>query len=221
MQRNPLWPALAALIATGCASEPRYADTPVGAPRLIELPVAEHDRVLIRIPAGDVRIVGTGGDRLRGELILKCPDATGRCARRLSEVEFVGLVKPGAVDLRLTHDRSYRYRDGSLKAVIEVPRARELEVRMTAGDLEIDRVDACLTVHMGAGDVGIRAPADRVARVKLDAGVGDAGLTAGGRHIEAPRSWLIGAELDWGPGAGACDMVVDLRAGDIDVSLVD
>ena len=106
----------------------------------------------------------------------------------------------------------------SLLVVVRL-RSRELAVNMTAGELHVSGVDACLSVDMGAGDVEIQAPADMVGRVALDAGIGDAHLSVGESSYEAPRSWLIGAELLWEQGTGPCDLVVDLQAGDINVSL--
>ena len=113
-----------------------------------------------------------------------------------------------------------KYRSGQVTTTIRIPEVSELNVNMTAGELNIHGVQACLTVDMSAGDIDVEIPEELVASVMLDAGVGDASLRVDDRYRSAPRSWLIGAELFWDQGGGLCHVDVDLQAGDISVELI-
>ena len=54
---------------------------------------------------------------------------------------------------------------------------------------------------------------------RLDANFGDASLALRGDTIEGRRPMLVGAEVEWQEGPGACTLSVDLGAGDIQATL--
>jgi hypothetical protein len=113
----------------------------------------------------------------------------------------------------------FAYRDTETATHVWVPEDRVLLVDMSAGDLDISRVSGCLTVRIKAGDVSVNVPAASVRTVWLDANFGDASLAFEGDTVEGRRPMLVGAEVDWREGKGACALSVDLGAGDIQATL--
>jgi hypothetical protein len=69
-------------------------------------------------------------------------------------------------------------------------------VGVKAGNLDINvkKVET-LKVDVYAGDVKIAIPENIVAEVDLDAGVGDVSIQRQSRYENAPRSFLVGAEV--------------------------
>jgi hypothetical protein len=113
----------------------------------------------------------------------------------------------------------FAYRDTDTTTHVRVPDDRVLLVYMSAGDLDIARVSGCLEVHVKAGDVSVEVPSADVRTARLDANFGDAALALPGDTIEGRRPLLVGAEVEWQEGPGACALSVDLGAGDIQATL--
>ena len=221
MKRKNIAPALlASVLLSACVIDARHADTVVGPERTIDIPVTPDTVVDLRIPAGDVRISGVSGNRLTAEILVKCPDLESGCAKRLGSLQFVTDYEGDRLTLRTNRNSSMKYRSGQVITTVRIPEVSKVNVNMTAGELNIHDVQACLTVDMTAGDINLEMAEELVASVMLDAGVGDASLRVGDYNRSAPRSWLIGAELSWDQGGGYCHLDVDLQAGDIEVELI-
>ncbi|MDJ0653480.1 MAG: hypothetical protein QNJ40_04945 [Xanthomonadales bacterium] len=207
-------------INTACVIDARVKDTVIGPERQVAVPVNERSIVSVRIPAGDVDVLASDGEDLTAELVIRCASEDSACARRLRDVSFVTRERrDGSISITLSRNSSTGYRDAEVQATIYVPKAAQLALDMTAGDLHVGPINACVEVDMGAGDVNVFARTSDYRSVDIDAGVGDASLSVDGRNFDAPRSWLVGAQMEWRDGSGRCDMVVDLQAGDIDVRL--
>ena len=211
---------LTLILLSACVIDARRSDTVVGPERTIDIPVTAETIVDLRIPVGDVHIEGISGDRLTAEIVVKCPDLESGCAKRLGGLQFVTDYQGDRLSLRTNRNSSMKYRSGQVTTTVRIPVVSKLNVNMTAGDLNIHDVQACITVDMTAGDIDLEIAEELVASVRLDAGVGDASLRIDGRYHSAPRSWLIGAELSWDRGSGYCHVDVDLQAGDISVELI-
>ena len=208
------------LLLSACVIDARRADTVIGPERTIDLPVTSETVVDLRIPAGDVHIEGTSGDRLTAEIVVRCPDEESGCAKRLRDLQFVTDFVGDRLVLKTNRNSSMKYRSGQITTKVRIPEVSKVNVNMTAGDLNIHDVQACLSVDMTAGDIDLEMDEELVASVMLDAGVGDASLRVDDYNRSAPRSWLIGAELSWEQGNGYCHVDVDLQAGDISVELI-
>jgi hypothetical protein len=221
MRTQHLLPVLLVpVLLSGCVVDARRADTVIGPERRLDLPLTGVTRVLVRIPVGDIEIEAADDDRLTAEMIIKCPDRDSRCARRLADVALISELRGETLVVRSSKNSSMNYREGNVRTVVRVPEVARLDVDVTAGDLNVSNVSACLSIDMGAGDVDVSVPARGIAGVALDAGIGDASLRVNDRHRSAPRSLLVGAELDWHEGTGDCEMDVDLQVGDISVELL-
>ena len=207
-----------AVSLVACAGEVRR-DAPIGSPRTVEASVPAAARLEISLPPGEAVIEGGSGDALKARMDVRCHDATGSCADRAARMHWVIDSSDSAVKLTATPESMLAYRDTDTTTHVWVPDDRVLLVNMSAGDLEITRVSGCLEVHVEAGDVSIEVPTASVHTAWLDANVGDASLALNGDTIEGHRRLLVGAEVDWQEGSGACALSVDLGAGDIQATL--
>ena len=209
---------LLGLASTGCAYRD-FTPVPMGDASHFAVPLGAADQLVVRVPAGDVDVIGGAGDKVIATLAIECPENKSSCFRRMRDVRFVAERDGNVLTVRLNRNGAFGFRDAQVNATIEVPSAPQLLVDMTAGDLSVEHANACLEIDAGAGDINVVDAADRYGRVFLDAGVGDAHLEVNGRSLPSPRALLIGAEVDWQLGSGDCELLVDLQAGDIDVRL--
>lgn len=209
------------LMLSACASYSGPKEIVVGQEKTIDIPIAGDSRVDLRIPVGEVFIEGVSGNRLQADMVILCADEEGSCARRLSDVAFVTSIEGDHVIVRTSKNGSMKYRDADVRTHVRIPAVRSVHVNMTAGDLNISKLLGCLTIDMGAGDVDVDLAQSLVASVHLDAGLGDASMAVDGRHRDARRALLVGAEMDWDQGTGDCRVDVDLQAGDIFLELTE
>lgn len=172
--------------------------------------------LVLDFPVGEIEVRGIEGDELLARLEIQCPVGNSSCTRRAETVEFVVQSKSDTVRLGLTRDGMTGYRNQHVTLEIDVPLSRKLHIMTGAGALLVTGVKGCLSVDMFAGEASVYVPADRIGSVVLDAGVGDASLRfADGRQFEGRRALLVGAEVDWGGGAGPCNLAIDLQFGSI------
>ncbi|MEM1088850.1 MAG: hypothetical protein AAGB27_14045 [Pseudomonadota bacterium] len=211
---------LLCLLGSGCVIDARTKDVAIGPERRLALPVTDDSDVSVRIPIGEIEVIAGNDDQLRIDLLVLCPSQDSACARRLADLEFVTREDDdGSLRIRLSRNAATSFRDAHLRASVQVPPVRKLSLDVSAGELSVGPVDACVEVDMGAGDVNVRARAVRYSNVDLDAGIGDASLAVDGRRLRTRRSLLVGAEVAWHEGRGECDMLVDLQTGNISVAL--
>ena len=209
---------LFAVSLAACAGEVRR-DVPIGSPRTLEVSVPEAARLEISLPPGEAVIEGGSGSTLKAEMDVRCHEATGSCADRAGKMRWLLDSSDSAVKLTATPESMMAYRDTETTTRVWVPDNRVLLVNMSAGDLSIARVSGCLEVHVKAGDVSVEAPMASVHTAWLDANFGDASLALKDDTLEGHRRLLVGAEVDWKEGSGACALSVDLGAGDIQATL--
>ena len=215
MHPAPVLPVVI-LIAACAGTSPEVL---VGPERTAELVLGSGASVAIALPPGEAIIEGVpGGNVLRADMEIRCPSATGACARRAADARWV--IEPGASQVTLRpSEGSFAFRDMEATVRVSVPDDRPLRIDMPAGDLTVKRVSGCLVVDMEAGDVEVEVPAASVRSARADANFGDASLDLPGDSIEGRRPMLVGAEVEWQEGSGACDLAIDLSFGDIRVNL--
>jgi hypothetical protein len=201
-----------------CAGEVRR-DVAVGAPRTVEISVPAAARVELTLPPGEAVIEGGSGTALKAQMDVRCADAAGACADRAADMHWLIDSSDSVVKVTATPESMFAYRDSETTTHVWVPDDRVLLVNMSAGDLNIERVSGCLEVHVKAGDVSVEVPTTSVRTAWLDANFGDASLALHGDSIEGHRRMLVGAEVEWKDGPGACALSVDLGAGDIQATL--
>ena len=171
------------------------------------------------LPVGEVEVRGDGGAELRAEFTIHCRRYDS-CA---GKIENVHLDSTRHGDRLIFTVRGYPKLLNSdnmqLDGVVHVPAGLPLDIDMKVGELRVNDVGSDVRVDMGVGEVRVNVPADGVGRVHLDSGVGDATLRSPNGRLQARRSMLIGARLDWREGRGEALVDVDLGVGEVTVDL--
>lgn len=213
-----------------------------------ELRSLEGDRVAVVVPAGAVRIEAGSGGAVEVELRLMGRDAAqlrletrvldGRNALVVRYPEGEDIVYPvlrGRTDLSIRGDGTFGGRGGDRirisgsgrgveawsEVTVRVPRGRDVELRLGAGDLEARGVEADLRLATGPGRVSVSE-----LRGELEVRVGSGGVTArevqGGRvsivtgsgAIEA--SAIRGSDVRVQTGSGGIDLA-GVAAGELEI----
>jgi len=181
----------ALLVATSGAQEARTSDA-------LERPFVSNGRIRMNLSAGDYRIVGAPGGRIRVEWSV-------RDAAKLSHVR-IGADVRGA-EAALSTDGPA---NSGFKVVVQVPAQADLYVRLTAGDLRVENIRGNKDIELHAGDVNIDVGrADDYRHVDASVWAGD--LTA------APFNVYKGGlfrSFDWS-GKGPYRLHAHLKAGDL------
>ena len=206
-------------IMAACAGEPGHRDVVVGGPHTVELTVPPTAAVHVAIPPGDAIVEGTDNDGFKAEMEIRCESETSACAKRAEQVRWVVDQSDTAVSVSAAPEAMFSYRNADITTHVWVPSERSLAVVMSAGDLEIRRVSGCLDVDMTAGDVEVEVPEASVRTAHLDANFGDATLVTSRDSIEGHRRALVGADVNWAGGQGACALSIDLNFGDVQAKL--
>ncbi len=210
-------PCAALCLAAALAALPaRASDRPIST----TIAAGNATDVRLVLPIGDVEVRGDGGSEIRADLELRCRHHRADCEDRASRV-FLDSTREGErVTLTVRgYPRLLRSESMELRGVIHVPADLRLAIDMRIGELRVVDVHTDVRVDMGVGEVRMNLPAANVHGVKLGSGVGDASLHGPQGRIEAERSLLIGAKLDWREGTGAANVDVDLGVGEVTVDL--
>jgi len=181
--------------------------------------VSKAELIRINVPAGDVEITGTTGSDVTAIVTVVCQQENrDNCNQLIKELGWAkktgNLTELGLAPAGITH-----YDHVTIKVKIAVPNDKKLEVNLSAGELRINDTSACLTANVNAGEVNINLKQTQLASAELTAKVGDATLTTAKNTIAGERSLLVGANLKWDKGTGACHLKADVLAGEAHLTL--
>jgi len=185
-----------------------------------EQDVAAAELVRLSVPAGEMEVVGIAGDKVIAEATAVCENADAdACHRLLNALEWV--KKDGSIaELSLSPGGVSEYNQIKVKVKIGVPKDKNLEVNLGAGELSISDTSACLIAELNAGQINLSLDQRQLASASLSAMVGDAKLvTAKGETTSGQRSALVGAQLDWNSGSGHCHTQAKVLAGEAQLTL--
>ena len=185
------------------------------------VPLGDARTVRLDLPVGEIEVRGDGAGELRAELEVRCKPHHD-CGNRLEDVHL-DTHRRGS-ELRFSvrgYPRLLRSDGMEVRGLVHVPASAALDIDMSVGELRLSGLDLRNDVHidMGVGEVRVALPEDRLRRVKLGSGIGDASLRTRSEHLEASSSLLIGAKLDWQRGTGESTLDVDLGIGEVSVEL--
>lgn len=213
---------LAAAFASmgGCASQgPPESATLSGPEKSVSDYATDIREIVIEIPVGSVNVISAPGSRVSANLEIRCEERRKSCVRLADTVRLKQQVFEGRMFLSPSTRSKYAFRNSQSDYQIQVPENIPVRIVMGYGSLSVKGLRSNLTVAMSAGEIHVEAPRSAVRRVWADANFGDASLHGTDSGREGDRRLLVGAEADWREGTGEHDIVIDLNAGDISVSL--
>jgi len=210
-------PAAALVLALAGAAPAARADVTVGTLHQ-DLPADGIRLVVFHGQVGELQVTGTSGDSVRLEVVLLCERERDENCREAAETVDLEARQRGD-RLVLEVEDWPRIKGGSLsiRARLEVPRYRAVEVDMGVAEVTVSGVEADVEVDVGVGEVTVEGPEAAFGSVNLDAGVGETELEIGGRTVEG--NGFVGGHLSWRDGPGRAHVEVDAGVGEIRVTL--
>ncbi|HVR96445.1 MAG TPA: hypothetical protein VMW27_07525 [Thermoanaerobaculia bacterium] len=175
------------------------------------------DEINLDFPVGELVVQAWDEPQVKIEAKIECDSNRGRCAEAAKALRLVANTRGQRLHIEL--QGWPKNSTGGLEANLEVkvPRNLPLIAELGVGKMDISGIENDLKADVGVGEVRIAMPQSAVGSVHLDSGVGDASLSAGGKHYDS--SGFIGKELKWTRGTGDAKIDVDCGVGEINVEL--
>lgn len=216
MKSTLLVVVLAAPMLSACISS-GVRDQRIEPARTLSTQTGSH--LSLEFPSGEVRVTRSSDLQLHASASFYCNSDSEACRSNAERARIVHDQRGEHSTIRFEPGAAYSTRHADLVFTVSVPPVTRLDVEMDAGSLQIDSPTGCLSASAGAGEITISAPANDVARVLLDANFGGTELSTPDGRVSEQRALLVGSELVWEAGSGACDLRAKLQAGGIDVTL--
>ncbi len=184
-----------------------------------QLPTGTADRIHLDFPVGEVQVEGWDNRQVDLDVQIACDHQnTERCKATAKRLRLVYNTDQGQLEIKITDWPSLgAVRGLHVIATLHVPRSLPLRADLGVGKLSINGTTGNLTADLGVGEVRVTLPKEAVASARVDTGVGDANLIAGGRHYES--SGLVARKIVWDKGTGHARVKVDCGVGEIHVTL--
>jgi hypothetical protein len=182
-----------------------------------QIPVAGVEDIHIEIPVGELEIEAGDGSQVETKVEILCKHGKPRCLEAAKNLRFVYSTDDGRLHFQLKDWPKVNSKGLQVRARFIVPRDLPLRTELGVGELTVQGIEADLEVDLGVGEVNVTMPEAAVSSVKLDTGIGEAGLRAGGRHYESEG--LFVRQISWNKGKGQAHVEVDCGVGEINVAL--
>jgi len=184
-----------------------------------QLPTGAADRIHLDFPVGEVQVEGWDNRQVDLDVQIACDrQSTERCKATAKRLRLVYNTDQGQLEIRIADWPSLgAVRGLHVIAILHVPRSLPLRADLGVGKLSINGTTGNLTANLGVGEIQVTLPKESVASARVDAGIGDANLIAGGRHYES--SGLVARKIVWDKGTGHARVKVDCGVGEIHVTL--
>jgi hypothetical protein len=188
-----------------------------------EADVTQAQSINLEIPAGQVAVVGTAGSKLIAEVKASCKDVKrldkDACQAVLNELDWSKKIGKNT-EIGLVPEKITRYDNIQIEVRVSLPADKNVNVNLAAGDLSVEGTSACITASVNAGQLHLKLKESQLASAELHAKVGDATLTnLKGETRAGERSMLVGADLSWNKGTGACRAKAEVMAGAVHLTL--
>lgn len=197
------------------------ASMPVGAATVRDLdsrlPVSGATRLHAEFPVGELEVTSSRDADAHLRLHVTCKEWNDRCEDEIRDLVIHARNDGGTLRFSLDHMPWIQHDSFKIKGVLEVPTGLAVRVKMGVGELRIHDVHHDLDVELGVGEVRVAMPEKLVHSVRLSAGIGDANLDVGDRHMRS--SGLLGHRLHWSEGRGDADVDVEVGVGESSVDL--
>ena len=182
-----------------------------------QIPANGIQKVALDIPVGEVRVDGWDQPQVHVDVKLECERKRDKCREAAEKIRVV--YSQDDDKLRIELKDWPKWGNNGLEAHIrvQVPRQLGLKADLGVGEMEIAGIEGDLDADVGVGELDITLPASAVASVTADTGVGEANLSANGRHYES--SGLVAKTIHWNKGTGSSEVTADVGVGEISVRL--
>lgn len=169
---------------------------------------------------GNMVIKGTDNEYAEASMEVRCPDISGPCADHFAGLEFDTSREGNKLTIGANRSGKLLGGNSAVKTTLALPRVEHLKVNMFAGNVNIYGINVIrLDVSLWAGNVNIVIPENIVGEVDLDAGVGNVSIRSPGGFRNAPRSFLVGAEVKRFISNEGATVNIDVQFGDIRLNL--
>lgn len=182
-----------------------------------QIPVGGIEDIHIEIPVGELEIEAGDGRQVETKVEILCENRTSRCLERAKDVRFVYSAEDGRLHFELKDWPKVNAKGLQVRAHFIVPRDLPLRTELGVGELTVTGIEADLQADLGVGEVNVTMPEAAVGSVKLDTGIGEADLRAGGRRYSSEG--LFVRQISWNKGKGQSSIEVDCGVGEINVAL--
>jgi len=213
--------AAAALVATGAA-----ADDEVTHRFSSSVPRAGIRRVVIDIPAGEVKVRNSSGDAVSvsGE-ITRSYDGWRRRAKEQRIADDIGAeiyVHGDEAVVRRhygpnAHSWSARSFHSGFELRVEVPRGVDVILETKYGEVDIDGSFGNVECDLRAGEIHVRTPRANIHDLRASVRVGEVHANTGDESIE--KEGLFPGSMTWVNAAGKNDLRVHTTFGEVHVTL--
>lgn len=196
---------------------------PAGAEEVVrsfrqQVPVGTADKIHLDFPVGSLQVDGWAGSKMDLDVKIVCQDASSRCEEAARELRLVYNTSGDTLEVRVKDWPRFGAVKGlNVRGAVHVPRQLALRAELGVGELHIQGTAGDLTVDLGVGEVHVTLPKEAFRTARIDTGIGEASLVAGGRRYSSEG--LITRTIHWDKGAGRAGVQVDCGVGEIHVEL--
>lgn len=182
-----------------------------------QIPLGGVENIRIEIPVGELEIVAGEGQQVETKVEVLCKHGKPRCQEAAKNLRFVYSTDDGQLHFQLKDWPKMNAKGLQVRARFTVPRDLPLRTELGVGELTVDGIEGDFQADLGVGEVNVTMPEAAVGSVRLDTGIGEAGLRAGGRRYESEG--LFVRQINWNKGKGKSSVEVDCGVGEINVAL--
>jgi hypothetical protein len=183
-----------------------------------QVPVGTLDKIHLDFPVGELQVDGWDDSKVDLDVKIVCQDASSRCQEAARELRLVYSASGDTLEVKVRDWPHFGAVKGlHVRGAVHVPRRLALRTDLGVGEIHIQGAAGDLTVDLGVGEVRVTLPKEAFRTARLDTGIGEASLVAGGRRYSSEG--LITRAIHWDKGAGHAGVKVDCGVGEIHVTM--
>jgi hypothetical protein len=196
---------------------------PAGAEEVVrsfrqQVSMGNAEKIHLDFPVGELQVDGWDDSRVDLDVKIVCQNPTSRCEEAAQKLRLVYDASGDTLEVRVKDWPHFGATKGlHVRGAIHVPRRLALRTDLGVGEVHIQGAAGDLTVDLGVGEVHVTLPKEAFHTARLDTGIGEASLVAGGRRYTSEG--LITRAIHWDKGAGRAGVKVDCGVGEIHVNM--
>ncbi len=193
---------------------------PYTSEKLDSFDTGDAESVQINVAVGEIEIIGTDSDTINAKIELSCKKVNAKCERLREKLAWRVDQNNHQITLHLDPSGKTTYNNVNVHILLEVPKNKELDLKVNVGDIDVKNIDACINAHVDIGKLSVEAKKDIISDISLKSDVGETNLTVIDSKIRESRKSLVGSSSKWS-GSGSCDSKMTADIGEVSVTLVE